>query len=196
MSYFRMNVVHTIIGAERFHFWVRDGFRWFPLAIFTRQLVVIGFRRSHRDLRSLYSVCCKAFCFFHPLLRFSLLRVQTSSYIVIGFYFLPFTSQPFGRFLCVLFFCSTYLFLFLFYSYSIAAAFLWSPVVVFFQVNKLFIAYCLLLESFCHYGRPARRPYSFVCIVQLFYALFLLLAFQPPCDRRSLSGRRKPGTTA
>ena len=28
---------HTIIGAERFHFRVRDGFGWFPLAIAARQ---------------------------------------------------------------------------------------------------------------------------------------------------------------
>ncbi len=36
MTYFHMET-HTIIGAEQFHFWVRDGFRWFPLAIVARQ---------------------------------------------------------------------------------------------------------------------------------------------------------------
>ena len=29
---------HTIIGAERFHYRVRDGIGWFPLAIATRQI--------------------------------------------------------------------------------------------------------------------------------------------------------------
>ena len=28
---------HTIIGAERFHYRVRNGIGWFPLAIVTRQ---------------------------------------------------------------------------------------------------------------------------------------------------------------
>ena len=37
VSYFRMGRPHTIIGAERFHFRVRDGIGWFPLAIAARQ---------------------------------------------------------------------------------------------------------------------------------------------------------------
>ena len=36
VSYFRMGKPHTIIGAERFHYRVRDGFGWFPLAIAAR----------------------------------------------------------------------------------------------------------------------------------------------------------------
>jgi hypothetical protein len=37
VSYFRMGKPHTIIGAERFHFRVRNGIGWFPLAMATRQ---------------------------------------------------------------------------------------------------------------------------------------------------------------
>jgi hypothetical protein len=37
VTYFRMGRPHTIIGAERFHFRVRDGIGWFPLAIAARQ---------------------------------------------------------------------------------------------------------------------------------------------------------------
>ena len=37
MSYFHVGKPHTIIGAERFHFRVRDGIGWFPLAITARQ---------------------------------------------------------------------------------------------------------------------------------------------------------------
>ena len=34
--YFHMGKPHTIIGAERFHFRVRDGFGWVTLAIITK----------------------------------------------------------------------------------------------------------------------------------------------------------------
>ena len=37
MTYFRMGKPQTIIGAEHFHFWVRDGIRWFLFAIVARQ---------------------------------------------------------------------------------------------------------------------------------------------------------------
>jgi hypothetical protein len=37
VSYFRMEEPHTIIGAERFHFRVRDGIGWFPFAMAARQ---------------------------------------------------------------------------------------------------------------------------------------------------------------
>ena len=36
-SYFHMGKPHTIIGAEQFHFRVRDGIGWFLLAMTTRQ---------------------------------------------------------------------------------------------------------------------------------------------------------------
>ncbi len=60
MSYFHMATCHTIIGAKRFHFRVRDGIGWFTLAMFTKQtglaveqpsccrfevFILIGFRR-------------------------------------------------------------------------------------------------------------------------------------------------------
>ena len=37
VTYFRMGKPHTIIGAEQFHFRVRNGIGWFPLAIAARQ---------------------------------------------------------------------------------------------------------------------------------------------------------------
>ena len=37
VSYFHMGRPHTIIGAECFHFRVRDGIGWFPLAMAARQ---------------------------------------------------------------------------------------------------------------------------------------------------------------
>ena len=37
MPYFRMAKCHTIIGAKRFHFRVRDGIGWFTLAMVTKQ---------------------------------------------------------------------------------------------------------------------------------------------------------------
>jgi hypothetical protein len=42
VTYFRMGKPHTIIGAERFHFRVRDGIGWFPLAMATRQSWLFG----------------------------------------------------------------------------------------------------------------------------------------------------------
>jgi hypothetical protein len=37
IPYFRMATCHTIIGAKRFHFRVRDGIGWVTLALFTKQ---------------------------------------------------------------------------------------------------------------------------------------------------------------
>ena len=37
VPYFRVGSPHTIIGAEQFHFRVRNGIGWFPLAIAARQ---------------------------------------------------------------------------------------------------------------------------------------------------------------
>ncbi len=37
LTYFHMGKPHTIIGAERFHFRVRNGVGWFPLAMVTGQ---------------------------------------------------------------------------------------------------------------------------------------------------------------
>ena len=37
VSYFHTGRPRTIIGAKRFHFWVRNGFRWYPLAMAARQ---------------------------------------------------------------------------------------------------------------------------------------------------------------
>lgn len=40
IPYFRMANCHTIIGAKRFHFRVRDGIGWFTLAMVTKQFGV------------------------------------------------------------------------------------------------------------------------------------------------------------
>ena len=37
IPYFHMATCHTIIGAKRFHFRVRDGIGWFTFAMFTKQ---------------------------------------------------------------------------------------------------------------------------------------------------------------
>ena len=39
VTYSRMPDEHTTIGAERFHFRVRNGIGWFPLAMAARQTV-------------------------------------------------------------------------------------------------------------------------------------------------------------
>ena len=41
IPYFRMETFHTIIGAKRFHFRVRDGIGWFTLAMVTKQTGVV-----------------------------------------------------------------------------------------------------------------------------------------------------------
>jgi hypothetical protein len=40
VTYFHMGKPHTIIGAKQFHFRVRDGIGWFPLANAARQTVM------------------------------------------------------------------------------------------------------------------------------------------------------------
>ena len=42
IPYFRMAKCHTIIGAKRFHFRVRDGVGWFTLAMVTKQTGAAG----------------------------------------------------------------------------------------------------------------------------------------------------------
>ena len=42
MTYFHMATCHTIIGAKRFHFRVRDGIGWFTLAMLTKQTGLKG----------------------------------------------------------------------------------------------------------------------------------------------------------
>ena len=41
MTYSGMPEGHTTIGAERFHFRVRNGIGWFPLAMAARQTVLV-----------------------------------------------------------------------------------------------------------------------------------------------------------
>jgi hypothetical protein len=47
IPYFRMANCHTIIGAKRFHFRVRDGIGWFTLAMVTKQTGVVGHPHCH-----------------------------------------------------------------------------------------------------------------------------------------------------
>ena len=59
MSYSHMGRPHTTIGAERFHCWVREGIRWFTLAMVVRQFGLppdLGQRARSRENR--LSVCC------------------------------------------------------------------------------------------------------------------------------------------
>src|ERR1700743_3598888 len=46
VTYSSMATGHTTIGAERFHFRVRNGIGWFPLAIAARQTVLRSMYRS------------------------------------------------------------------------------------------------------------------------------------------------------
>src|SRR5690606_6240895 len=46
VAYFRRGKPHTIIGAERFHFRVRNGIGWFPLAMAARQTVAADASRT------------------------------------------------------------------------------------------------------------------------------------------------------
>ena len=81
VSYFHMGRPHTIIGAERFHYRVRDGIGWFPLAIATKQKNQSGESRrslsdtSHRGPETawvLYGQASRAISTgqLHALLRF------------------------------------------------------------------------------------------------------------------------------
>lgn len=56
MTYFHMATCHTIIGAKRFHFRVRDGIGWFTLAMFTKQFGVVG---SAVQCLSVFDLRCK-----------------------------------------------------------------------------------------------------------------------------------------
>ena len=58
VTYFRMGRPHTIIGAERFHFRVRYGIGWYPLAMAARQT---GWKDAVASLPN--SVCCLAMIF-------------------------------------------------------------------------------------------------------------------------------------
>ena len=55
VSYFHVEEPHTIIGAEQFHFRVRDGIGWFPLAMAARQTF-------YAVAISRHSLCSGSFC--------------------------------------------------------------------------------------------------------------------------------------
>ncbi len=63
IPYFRMANCHTIIGAKRFHFRVRDGIGWFTLAMVTKQTGVKQAKDQRRKVFS-QSCSCSSFCFF------------------------------------------------------------------------------------------------------------------------------------
>ena len=54
IPYFRMANCHTIIGAKRFHFRVRDGIGWFTFAMVTKQTGVVGFHQLSFTNASLF----------------------------------------------------------------------------------------------------------------------------------------------
>jgi hypothetical protein len=56
IPYFRMANCHTIIGAKRFHFRVRDGIGWFTLAMVTKQTGVGRFKTQGSKQRRYYSL--------------------------------------------------------------------------------------------------------------------------------------------
>ena len=51
VTYFHIDKVDTSIGAERFHFRVRKGIGWFPLAMAARQTVAKGLKSWLKPLR-------------------------------------------------------------------------------------------------------------------------------------------------
>ena len=58
VTYFRMGKPQTIIGAERFHFRVRDGIGWFPLAIAARQTCTVHRSISLHGIRKNIQAQC------------------------------------------------------------------------------------------------------------------------------------------
>ena len=81
IPYFRMANCHTIIGAKRFHFRVRDGIGWFTLAMVTKQTGVVdcfsaidGLRcvfDAHRWKSVTITTCCSVFLQLLALVSFS-----------------------------------------------------------------------------------------------------------------------------
>jgi hypothetical protein len=55
IPYFRMANCHTIIGAKRFHFRVRDGVGWFTLAMVTKQTGVKKSTDERHKVKNLVS---------------------------------------------------------------------------------------------------------------------------------------------
>ncbi len=53
MTYSHMGKPHTTIGEVLFHFWVRDGIRWFQYSMVAKQFLINVFRS--------YSFCLNAF---------------------------------------------------------------------------------------------------------------------------------------
>ena len=62
VTYFHIDKVDTSIGAERFHFRVRKGIGWFPLAMAARQTVCNGrvMARPPRIRTICFDVCRKS----------------------------------------------------------------------------------------------------------------------------------------
>ena len=62
VTYSGMPERHTTIGAERFHFRVRNGIGWFPLAIATRQTFWLMGRAFTRPTCRIRLVFCLSAC--------------------------------------------------------------------------------------------------------------------------------------
>ena len=54
MTYSRMATGHTTIGAERFHFRVRNGIGWFPPAMTARKTVACAADRDGAGLSGMW----------------------------------------------------------------------------------------------------------------------------------------------
>ena len=56
MTYFHIEKPYTIIGAKWFHFRVRDGIGWFPLAIAARQIDIVINNLKNSDIKVSHAV--------------------------------------------------------------------------------------------------------------------------------------------
>ena len=63
IPYFRMANCHTIIGAKRFHFRVRDGIGWFTFAMVTKQTGVVGFHQLSFTNVAIFRLLLALLCF-------------------------------------------------------------------------------------------------------------------------------------
>ena len=88
MTYSHMGKPHTTIGAKRFHYWVRDGIRWFPLAIVVRQFCRDGRLRGLLMLwtigwmKIVICLCIQVLCFI-PSSQTTTTRILQDLYKVL-----------------------------------------------------------------------------------------------------------------
>jgi hypothetical protein len=89
IPYFRMANCHTIIGAKRFHFRVRDGIGWFTFAMVTKQT---GMSRRRLSLFSTLFTQPKAECWksvtlvilFKSAIKLVLFNTHQTDWVLYG----------------------------------------------------------------------------------------------------------------